>query len=403
MNRLFKKFLVCGAVGAVAVIIFSSGFWSGRGVGFSDVKDYFDGKVLASEEIDLDDFWEVWELIDQKFISASSTEEVSSSDRVLGAIKGMVNSLNDPYTEFLLPEENEKFETTIQGEFSGIGMEVGIRDDLVTVISPLKNSPAERAGIKSGDIVAGIDGISTASMSLDEAVDKIRGPEGTKVKLTLIREGETEALEIEVTRAIINIPTLETEIRDDVFIIYLYNFSANVTSEFRSALREFVSAKTNKLILDLRGNPGGFLSAAVDLASWFLPSGKIVVREQFKNGDDEKIFRSKGYNIFNDNLKMIILIDGGSASASEILAGALKEHKVATVLGTNTFGKGSVQELIKITKDTSLKVTTAQWLTPDGKSISDGGLEPEIIVDSAPEGVELADYQLEEALKLLNK
>jgi carboxyl-terminal processing protease len=401
MNKLFKNFFLYGMVAIVAIVVFVSGFWAGKGGSLYDVKNYVEGTVTASEDGDLSNFWQVWSLIDQKFAAASTTEKVSSDDRVLGAIKGMVDSLNDPYTEFLLPKENEEFETAIQGEFSGIGMEVGIKNELITVVSPLKNTPAEKAGIKAGDIVAAIDGISTVSMSLDEAVSKIRGQSGTKVKLTLIREDIKEPFEIEVARAVINIPTIETKQIDDVYVISLYNFSANVTSEFRSALREFVSLKKNKLILDLRGNPGGFLEASVDIASWFLPTGKPIVREKFNNLEEEKVFRSKGYNIFNENLKMVVLVDGGSASASEILAGALKEHKIATIVGTNTFGKGSVQELLKITKNTSLKVTIAQWLTPEGKSISDGGLEPDIVVDESPEGVKLSDYQFEKALELL--
>ncbi len=402
MNKLFKNSFLYGSIIIVAAVVFISGFYAGRGGDLSDVKNYALGAVTVSEDIDLSDFWQVWSLVDQKFISASSTEKVSNEDRVLGAIKGMVDSLNDPYTEFLLPKENEKFETTIQGEFSGIGMEVGVRDDLITVVSPLKNSPAEKAGIKTGDIVAAIDGISTASMSLDEAVSKIRGKAGTVVKLTLIRKDTDEPFVIEVTRAVINIPTLETKEVDDVFVISLYNFSGNVVSEFRLALRDFILSKKNKMVLDLRGNPGGFLEAAVDIASYFLPAGKVVVKEQFGDTELEKTFRSKGYSIFNSsNLKMVVLVDGGSASASEILAAALKEHGIATIAGTDTFGKGSVQELIKITKDTSLKVTIAQWLTPEGKSISDGGLKPDVVIDKAPEGTELVDYQLQKALELL--
>jgi len=385
----------------VAAVVFFSGFWAGQGGSFYDVKNYVNGAVTTPNDVDLSYFWQVWSLIDQKFIAASTTEMATSDDRVLGAIKGMVDSLNDPYTEFLLPKENEKFESIIQGEFSGIGMEVGIKNEVITVVSPLKNSPAEKAGIKSKDVVVAIDGISTASMSLDEAVSKIRGQSGTKVKLTLLREGATELFDIEVVRAVINIPTLETKVVDDVYVISLYNFGANATTEFRSALRDFISSKKNKLILDLRGNPGGFLEAAVDIASLYLPAGKIVVRERFNDTDEEKIFRSKGYDIFNDSLRMVILVDDGSASASEILAGALKEHKIATIVGSNTFGKGSVQELIKVTKETSLKVTVAQWLTPDGTSISDGGLKPDVVVDKAPEGTKLADYQMQKALELL--
>jgi carboxyl-terminal processing protease len=195
----------------------------------------------------------------------------------------------------------------------------------------------------------------------------------------------------------------------------LYNFSANSTVDFRHALREFIESKRPKLILDLRGNPGGFLEAAIDIASWYLPAGKSIVKESFGDTDrPEKVFRSKGYNVFNDNLKMVVLVNGGSASASEILAGALQEHGVATIVGSQTFGKGSVQELVQVTSDTSLKVTIAQWLTPEGNSISDGGLTPDVVVDDETVDWELipldedgdpiktiSDIQFEKAIEIL--
>jgi len=240
-------------------------------------------------------------------------------------------------------------------------------------------------------------------MSIDEAVDLIRGERGTEVTLTIFREGTEEPFDVNIIRDVINIPTIDTEIKDDVFIISLYNFSANASTDFRNALIEFIGSGKNKMILDLRGNPGGFLNAAVDISSFFLPAGKVIVTEDFGDGE-QKYFRSKGHDIFNDNLEMIILVNRGSASASEIVAGALKEHGVAQVLGTNTFGKGSVQELVPITPETSLKVTIARWLTPNGTSISDGGLSPDILIDKVPEGseIELYDYQLQEALRILN-
>jgi carboxyl-terminal processing protease len=332
-----------------------------------------------------------------KFAPANVESVTSSQDRIWGAIDGMVNSLGDPYTKFLDPQENSDFQTSIQGEFSGVGMEIGVKDDILTVIAPLKNTPAELAGIESGDKIIAIDGVNSIEMSSDEAASRIRGETGTVVTLTLIRDGFDDPFDISITRDIINIPTLDWEIQDDVFVISLYNFSANSSSDFRNALREFILARKSKLIIDLRGNPGGFLDAAVDMASWFLPAGKVIVREDFGDGTDE-VTRSKGYDIFNDKLKMAILVNGGSASASEILAGTLQEYGVATVIGSQTFGKGSVQQLIDVTDDTSLKVTIAQWLTPNGKSISDGGLTPDIVID---EGDNVWDLQFQKALEML--
>jgi len=377
--------------------IFLIGFVVGQESTVDTAPNYVSDSVSNSVDIDFSPFWKAWNVVDEKYIVSTSTNAVSNQERIWGAIRGMVRSLNDPYTEFLPPKENANFETTISGEFSGIGMEVGIKEGYIVVIAPLKNTPADRVGLQSEDLVLAIDGVPTLNISLDDGVNLIRGARGTPVTLTIARGEET--FDVEIIRDIINIPTLDTKIVDDIFVISLYNFSANATSEFRNALRDFVQSRKHKLILDLRGNPGGFLDAAVDIVSWYLPVGKIIVTEDF--GEEKHDFRSKGYNIFNDNLQMVVLVNKGSASASEIVAGALQEYNIATIVGTQTFGKGSVQELVDITENTSLKVTAAQWLTPDGRSISDGGLSPDVIVDEAPEGEELKDFQMKKAIELL--
>jgi carboxyl-terminal processing protease len=274
----------------------------------------------------------------------------------------------------------------------------------LSVISPLKGSPAEKAGLKTGDKIITIDGKPALDLSTDKAVKLIRGPKGTVVKISVLREGSDKPLDFEIIRAVIDIPTLKTEIKGDIFVISLYNFYAQSRSQFNSALKEFVSSKKSKLIIDLRGNPGGYLDAAVDMASWFLPLGKPIVREDFGDTREETVYRSKGYNIFNENLKMIILVDGGSASASEILAGALQEYNLAKLVGTKTYGKGSVQELISVTKDTSLKVTVAKWLTPGGKSISEGGLVPDYEVKITETDLKAEkDPQMDKAIEILTK
>lgn len=381
--------------------IFAVGFYFGT----SSKGGNYQGEVSALTPADLGPFWRVWNLIEDRYVSASSTEKISDEEKVFGAIEGMVNSLGDPYTTFLPPENHESFRESIQGNFQGVGMEIGKRDGHIVVIAPLKDTPAEKAGLKPADIILQIDGESASDLSVDEAVEKIRGEAGTIVEITIAREGDTEPRVFEVTRDNIKIPTIDYELRDDgIFVISLFNFSAGVQNDFREALREFVLSHSGKLIIDLRGNPGGFLDAAVDISSWFLPTGKIVVKEDFGPDQEEKIFRSKGYNIFNENLKMVILINKGSASASEIVAGALKEHKIATLIGETTYGKGSVQELIDITDNTSLKVTIARWLTPEGNSISIKGLEPDIEVKITDEDIEKGiDSQLEAAVEFLLK
>lgn len=358
-------------------------------------------------KVDFRPFWKAWKVIDEKFVpsSTSTAEFPTSQERVWGAISGMVDSLNDPYTTFLPPDEAEIFESDINGNFEGVGMEIGVRDDILTVIAPLRGTPAFRAGIQPGDKIIKIDDISTEKLNTDQAVRLIRGKVGTKVKLLLIRENSSEPIEISVTRAVIDIPTLDYELRGDgIFVIRLYNFSSASPDLFRRALRAFVRTGSDKLILDLRGNPGGFLEASVDMASWFLPTGTAVVREEYGNGDNQVIHRSRGYRIFGEHLKMAVLIDKGSASASEILAGALAEHGIATLVGSTSFGKGSVQELIKVTPESSLKVTIAQWLTPNGLSISAGGLKPDVPVDLTEEDSKNGrDPQLKVAVELLLK
>lgn len=374
---------------ALSLILLSVTFAGGVFVGFSNRPFASRITSLVSTEpevvgvdVDFAPFWKAWSMIDEKYPSADA---VTSQERVWGAISGLVESLDDPYSVFLPPEDAKAFEETISGEFSGVGMEVGEKDDVLTVIAPLKGTPADRAGIEAGDKILKIDATITSNLSVDQAVDLIRGEKGTSVSLTILREGESEPKEIAIIRDTISVPIIETELTDErVFIIRLYSFSLNSPLLFRDALREFAEARTDKLIIDVRGNPGGYLEAAIDMASWFLPAGKPVVIEDFGSDEKARTYRSKGYDIFSDKLKLAILIDGGSASASEILAGALQEHGIGTLVGQQTFGKGSVQELIRLTPDTSLKLTIAKWLTPHGVSISEQGLTPDIVVGTMP-------------------
>lgn len=378
----------------------SSGVISSRPIGLENETE---GKPAG---VDFSSFWKVWNTINEKYIPASTTADVvTDQDRVWGAISGLAESLGDPYTVFFPPVESELFESEVRGNFEGVGMEILAQDGAITVIAPLKNSPAENAGIRAGDRVIKIEDKVTSNLSTEDAVQLIRGKKGTPVNLTIFREEVKEPFEVSVVRDVINIPTIATKsLPGDIFVIELYSFSAQSPNLFRGALREFIISGSDKLILDLRGNPGGYLEAAIDMASWFLPTGKVVVREDFGGEDGrEKIYRSKGYNIFNENLKFVILVDNGSASASEILAGALVEHDLATLVGEKTFGKGSVQELINITSDTSFKVTVARWLTPDGTSISDGGLEPKHVVEFTLEDREAGrDPQLDKAVEVIN-
>lgn len=335
---------------------------------------------------DLEPFWKVWSIIDQKHPGA---DKIIAQDRVYGAIQGLVSSLGDPYSVYFPPQDSKNFESTIAGSFDGIGMEVGQKDKILTVIAPLKNSPAEKAGIKAGDKILKIDKTTTNDMTVDQAVNLIRGKRGTPVTLSLYREGDEAPRDITVIRDKIDIPTLESKMRDDgVFVINLYNFSASSAQLMEGALRTFADSGSKKLIIDLRGNPGGYLDAAVDMASFFLPEGQIVVTEDFGANGKPTVYRSKGFDLLDKkNTKVVILVDKGSASASEILAGALNEHGVAPLIGETTYGKGSVQEVIQVTSDTTLKLTVAKWLTPNGISISLKGLDPTIPVKTTDDDI----------------
>lgn len=396
-NRYLAVFItVLAAAG-----IFYGGFFFGQKQKPPNAKKFsvINQEAGQQSNIDFAPFWTTWNTVLAKYVSA---QDLDGQKMVWGAVEGMVKSLGDPYSVFFPPQENKEFKEVIRGDFGGVGMEIGVKGGTITVISPLKGTPAERAGIKSGDKIFKIGEKTTLDMTAEEAARLIRGEKGTAVKLVILPKGEETTKEITLTRDTIIVPILETEEKPGgIFLIKLYSFSGNATNEFRNALRKFVYSGKGKMIIDLRGNPGGYLESAVDASSWFLPIGKTVVREKFASGE-ENLFKSKGYNIF-DNLPLAILVNEGSASASEIMAGALREHGIAKLIGTKTFGKGSVQELVEITPQTSLKITIAKWLTPNGVSISDQGLEPDFKVEITKKDLELEnDPQMEKAVEIVN-
>jgi carboxyl-terminal processing protease len=356
----------------------------------------------AGVDVDFSPFWEAWRILSERHIDAG---KIDSQEVLLwSAIEGLASAYSDPYTVFFPPEEAREFEKEMRGTMDGIGVKIGMRDNRVVVIAPLKNTPAERAGMLPGDQILAVDQESALNLTIGEVVERIRGPRGTNVTLTIFRENENGPREMTVTRETIRVPVLSTEHRDDgIFVISLYNFSANTDVEFRAAMNKFRNSNSNKLLLDLRGNPGGYLEASIEVASYFLPAGKIIVREVGTSGKELRVFRSKGHDVISGtDTKVVVLIDRGSASASEILAGALRENNVATLVGETTFGKGSVQEVFRVTDETVLKVTIAEWLTPDGVSISEGGLSPDVVV---PRGENRDDpehdNQLERAVEIL--
>lgn len=392
-----KTFFIIGAA-ALTIAVFASGavFGYSRRPEMEKVLGIFNQETEKPQEVDFGPFWKAWRIVEDRYAAADG---VDRQKMVWGAISGALGSLGDPYTVFFPPEEKKLFESEIRGSFGGVGMEIGIKKGILTVVAPLKNTPASRAGIKAGDKILKIGEEETLDMTTEEAVKLIRGPEGTEVKLLLLQKNKEKPREVTLTREVIKIPVLDTEIREGgIFIIKLYNFSERSPYEFREALRKMKASGSTKLVLDLRNNPGGFLEAAVDVASWFLDTGKIVAREKFKNGD-EQLYRSRGYKPFGE-LSLVILVNEGSASASEIVTGALLDHGIAKVVGEKTFGKGTVQELIDVTDNTSIKVTIARWLTPNGDDITKNGIVPDVEVEQKEEDeAEGRDTQMEKALE----
>jgi carboxyl-terminal processing protease len=390
--------------------VFFSGYYYGKSAApdVNKISNVLNKTATSTSNVDFASFWKAWQTINENYVPTNSTttERVSDEVRVYGAIKGMAESLGDPYTVFFPPAESKTFNEEVSGQIEGVGMQVDIKDGVLTVIAPVKGSPAYNAGIKTGDKIMKINETLTSGLSTDDAVNLIRGKKGTTVKITVIRAGIKDPFEVSIVRDVINLPTVDTETKGDVFIIHLYSFSAISPNLFRDALRQFVESGKTRLVIDLRGNPGGYLEAAIDMASWFLPAGKVVVKEDFRNQEDAQIYRSKGYNIFNDKLRLVVMIDNGSASASEILAGALHDQGIATLVGVQSFGKGSVQQLFDITENpkTSLKVTIAKWLTPNGISISHQGLTPDVVVKlDEKEFLKGNDTQITKAIEILDK
>jgi len=336
--------------------------------------------ATPAQSADLTDFWKAWNALETNYVSTHASSTLPSArDRVLGAITGLASSYNDPYTVFFPPKEAKEFADTISGSFAGVGMEIDVKDGVLTVIAPLKGAPAEAVGIKAGDQILAIDGKSTDGISTDKAVSQIRGPVDTSVDLSIIRDGK--ALDFKITRQTIQVPETDESIDEatGTYRIALYEFTSNSADLFAQAFRRFQSSGLQKLIIDLRGNPGGYLDAAVDIASHFLPKGAKIVTEDFDGKEDNVVHTSYGYADLPKDTKVVVLVDNGSASASEILAGALQDNKVATIIGTESFGKGSVQTLIDLGGG-SLKVTVARWITPNGHWIMGDGITPDITV-----------------------
>ena len=389
------------AVGTFIFAIFAAGFLVGGGLSSSAKAE-----EMADIGLNTSLFKTVKQNIDDKFVFwKSSSTPPTSKELEYGMIQGYVASYKDPYTVFFPPQEAKSFAENVKGSFGGVGMNVGMKEGNIVVIAPLKDSPAMKAGIKSGDIITAVDGKNMLGLSSDEAVSYIRGELDTPVTITVLHPGAKAVTDIKVIRKEIKIPTLDTQKKDGVFVISLYNFSAESPDLFRKAINEFLASGLTRIVIDLRGNPGGYLDAAVNMASYFLKEGQVVVSE--RQGKDQTVVnhRSSGIAGVPAVTKVVVMVDGGSASAAEILAGALKDQGVAKVVGMKSFGKGSVQELVNLEGGASLKVTIAKWYTPNGVNISEAGIKPDVEVPFAtttPKGYKgIYDNQLLKAIEVV--
>lgn len=401
MGSFAKKTTIIIAAVLVLAATFSLGILVGvkQYPAIEKVKQVLHKESDTPQQVDFALFWDVWHRLESNYVDKSN---IDRNKMVLGAIDGLTRSLGDPYTLFFPPVEAKRFQEDISGSFAGIGAEVGIKKGILTIIAPLKNSPAERAGLKAGDKVLKINATSTADLTIDTAVGFIRGPKGTEVTLTITRDSIEAAQEIKIVRDTIVIPVTETKkLGNGIFYIHLFNFNETSPNEFRKSLREFSDSGNKKLVLDLRNNPGGFLTAAIDIASWFLPPGTIVARE--KGIDSETDYRSFGYR-YLESVPVVVLIDQGSASASEILAGALRDQRGAQLVGMKSFGKGSVQEVENLPGGASLKITIAKWFTPNNYSINESGLDPDVKIEVKQVDIDAhKDPQLDKAVELLKE
>jgi len=361
------------------------------------------------ENLDFSLFWEAWTKLEEKYVDNS---KIDYKKMLYGAITGMADSLKDDYTVFFPPEDSKIFKEDVNGEFSGVGMEIGVKNSTLTVIAPIEGTPAERAGLMAGDKIVKINGQDSGDMAVDEAVKLIRGQRGTEVSLTIFRDGWDDVKDFKIIRDVIEVPSIKLEMlaspgeaggkADGIAHIKLYQFSEVARSSFNKAGLEILNGPAKKIILDLRNNPGGYLEVAQDIAGWFLEKGELVAIEDFGGKEENQEYRAKGPSNFS-SYKMVVLINKGSASASEILAGALRDNRNVPLIGEKSFGKGSVQQLEEL-REGSLKITIARWLTPKGTMINGQGLTPDIEVKMTEEDYKnKKDPQLDKAIEVLKE
>ncbi|HVM76627.1 MAG TPA: S41 family peptidase [Candidatus Paceibacterota bacterium] len=404
MGSRKKKILETALVVVLGLVVLGSGIW----IGWIQGRKYPTNIVVsgvsnitapASSTADFSTFWQAWQTINDDYLRNPST---TNQDKVYGAITGLVNSLGDPYTEYFTPKDNQQFQQDITGDFGGIGAQLGsnVSGDIV-IIAPLKGTPAAKAGLKAEDVIVGINGSSTAGMTVDGAVNIIRGAVGTPVTLTVMRQGWNKPQDFKIVRAVIQVPNVEFEMKGTVAHITLAEFTQDADSAFYDALTKAVNANAQGIVLDLRNDPGGYLEVAVDLAGYFVKPGTPVVKEVGRSVPEQD-YAATGNGALAA-MPMAILINNGSASAAEILAGALRDDRKIPLIGEHSFGKGTVQQLEPLADGSAIKLTVAHWVLPSGQILDFGvGLQPTYYVPLTDAQIASGtDPQLTKALQIV--
>lgn len=406
-----RKLRILILIVVVGVITGYGGFLIGKRELQLQFKNYRPAIVLnkespRSQQVDFALFWAVWDKLAAEYVDKSA---LVPTKMVEGAISGMVSSLGDPYTIFLSPKQNSDAKQDLNGSFEGVGIQLGFKDNHLAVMSPVEGTPAFRAGVKSGDLIVRIKDSkkkidkSTEGMTIPEAVNIIRGPKGSEVMLTFLRDSKPEPYDVTLVRDTIVVKSATVEITDGVAHLKLNRFGDRTQEEWRAAVTQIISQGTTKIILDVRNNPGGYLEEAVYLAGEFLPNGKLVVSQQYGDGSRVDMKVSRNGQLLKQ--KLVVLVNEGSASAAEILAGALQDNHRAKIVGTKTFGKGSVQQPDDFSNGAGIHITIAKWLLPSGRWIDKLGITPDVEVkaETATGSASLeTDFQLQKAINLVN-
>lgn len=407
---MLKKYFLFYIIVALIAGSFYGGYWYGAKQGTQPAlgqKQTQGGQVLHTEkplpsyvnkDVDFDLFWDVWHRTKNDGIN----KNIPDTKLFYGAISGIVSALDDPYSVFFDPQKAKEFDEGLSGSFDGIGAELGMKKNQLVIIATLPNMPAEKAGLRSGDKILAIDKKSTTEMIIDDAVSRIRGKKGTTVMLTIYRDGEPQERDITIARDKIVIEPIKSEMKPDgVGYIRIVHFTQDTGEKFKKAVNDLLSKHARALILDLRNDPGGYLDAAVDVAGYWV-DGQVVVIEKY-NDSKQDTYKGRGVAPLKD-MPTVVLVNRGSASASEIVAGALQDYGKAVLIGETTFGKGSVQDVQKLRDGSALKLTIAKWLTPKGRTIQDEGIKPDIMVEITEKDYkDKKDPQLEKALEELKK